>query len=79
MQTGFFGEMKFSETLIPYDWNTDWIPSKVEEMIEVMNNSSIPEVMKAAKTALMPSKDLYLMPNVYSYPQKAQEHKLKRI
>ena len=32
---GFFGEMKFSETLIPYDWNADWIPSKVEEMMDV--------------------------------------------
>jgi hypothetical protein len=46
---GFFGEMKFSETLIPYDWNTDWIPSKVEEMIEVMNNASIPEGHESCK------------------------------
>ena len=27
---GFFGKLDFSETLIPYQWDTDWIPSKLK-------------------------------------------------
>ena len=38
-----------------------------------------PKVRRATKTALMPSRDLYLMPKICSYLQKAQEYRLKRI
>jgi hypothetical protein len=40
---GFNGNMKFSETLIPYDHNISWIPDKIIKMIEVMNKNNIPE------------------------------------
>jgi len=46
---GFYGEMKFSETLIPYNWNTDWIHGKVSEMIELMNNEKIPDAHPSCK------------------------------
>ena len=39
---GFFGEMKFYETLVPYDWNIDWIPEKVASMIDLINADEIP-------------------------------------
>ena len=39
---GFFGKLDFSETLIPYQWNTDWIPSKLEEMMKTLNSDDIP-------------------------------------
>ena len=39
---GFFGEMKFSETLIPYEWNDSWITQKLEEMLRVLNSDSLP-------------------------------------
>ncbi|MBT8123624.1 MAG: PD-(D/E)XK nuclease family protein [Gammaproteobacteria bacterium] len=46
---GFFGEMKFSETLIPYGWNTDWIPGKVSEMVALMNQEEIPDAHPSCK------------------------------
>ena len=39
---GFFGKLDFSQTLIPYQWNTDWIPSRLEEMIKTLNSEDIP-------------------------------------
>ena len=39
---GFFGKLDFSETLIPYQWNTDWIPSKLDEMMKTLNSDDIP-------------------------------------
>jgi len=46
---GFYGEMKFSETLIPYKWNAAWIPGKVSEMINLMNSSQIPDAHSSCK------------------------------
>ena len=40
---GFNGEIKFSETLISYKHDCNWIPEKVNEMIEVLNNKQAPE------------------------------------
>jgi hypothetical protein len=40
---GFFGKMDFSETLIPYECNSDWIPGKVSEMLDLMNQTDVPE------------------------------------
>ena len=39
---GFFGKLDFSETLIPYQWNTDWIPSKLKDMMKTLNSDDIP-------------------------------------
>ena len=40
---GFFGKLNFSETLIPYKWNSAWIAGKVSEMINLMNSPHIPD------------------------------------
>ena len=40
---GFHGNMKFSETLIPYKNDTSWIPSKIKEMVNVLNSTEIPD------------------------------------
>jgi hypothetical protein len=46
---GFYGELKFSETFIPYHWKTDWIPEKVSEMINLMNNEDLPDSHPSCK------------------------------
>ena len=35
-------KLNFSETLIPYCWNINWIPSKLEEMYKTLNSKEIP-------------------------------------
>ena len=35
--------MNFDEYLVPYNWNTDWIENKINEMVSLMNNDQIPE------------------------------------
>ncbi len=40
---GFAGQMTFDETLVPYEWASDWIEDKVQEMIEVLNSTELPE------------------------------------
>ena len=49
MADGFYGEMKFQEVLIPYQWNSDWIHGKVTEMIELMNGSVTPDANPSCK------------------------------
>ena len=39
----FGGIMRFEETLVPYQWNCDWIESDVEGMISTLNSPKIPE------------------------------------
>ena len=46
---GFNKTMNFSETLIPYEWNIDWIDNKVTEMIDLMNQHEIPESNECCK------------------------------
>ena len=46
---GFFGKLDFEEVLVPYKWNTEWIPRKVSEMINCMNSEEIPESNVACK------------------------------
>jgi len=46
---GFNGEMKFQEVLIPYRWNSDWIHSKVSEMIDLLNDNSAPDANSSCK------------------------------
>jgi hypothetical protein len=40
---GFHGNMKFSETLIPYKNDISWIATKVRDMINTMNQKIIPD------------------------------------
>ncbi len=40
---GFYGHMKFSETLIPYQHDISWLPNKIQAMIDLMNLDIIPE------------------------------------
>jgi len=40
---GFNGNMRFSETLIPYKNNISWISEKVREMIKLINQNNAPE------------------------------------
>ena len=46
---GFYGKLDFSETLIPYDWDTNWIPEQIEAMISTMNSASIPSSNPSCK------------------------------
>lgn len=39
---GFHGTMHFNEVLIPYQWDIGWIPKKVTEMIDVLNDRTPP-------------------------------------
>ena len=41
-EDGFFGQMNFSQTLIPYEVNTDWIEEKIIGMIGVLNEKVTP-------------------------------------
>ena len=41
--TGFYGEMKFQEALIPYHWSADWIDAKLHDMITLLNSNEIPD------------------------------------
>ena len=45
----FNKKMNFDEYLVPYNWNIDWIETKVDEMVNLMNNSQIPEPNPACK------------------------------
>ena len=40
---GFFGKLNFSESFIPYEWDSDWIPGRASEMIDLMNQNDVPE------------------------------------
>ena len=40
---GFYGKMDFFETLVPYKWNTDWIPEQLSNMLKTLNSTEIPE------------------------------------
>ena len=45
----FNGEMKFREVLIPYRWNSDWIPESVAEMIYLLNDNNAPDSNPSCK------------------------------
>ena len=46
---GFNGEMKFQEFIIPYQWSSDWIPDRVTEMINLLNEKNVPEAHTSCK------------------------------
>ena len=39
----FDGKLSFNEVMIPYRWNSGWIPQKITEMISLLNTDNIPE------------------------------------
>ena len=39
----FAGKLDFSEVLIPYNWDSGWIPKRINEMIEVLNSERTPD------------------------------------
>ena len=39
----FSGELIFSETLVPYNWDTSWIDEKLKEMITTLNSKDLPD------------------------------------
>ena len=39
----FKKRMNFDEYLVPYNWNIDWIENKINEMINLINNSQLPK------------------------------------
>ena len=46
---GFYGKFDFQEVIIPYQWNSDWIPSKIQEMIDLLNSEKVPEGHSSCK------------------------------
>ncbi|KGG14852.1 MULTISPECIES: PD-(D/E)XK nuclease family protein [unclassified Prochlorococcus] len=48
-EDGFHKTMNFDEYLVPYKWNSNWIESKVDEMITLMNQYEIPEANACCK------------------------------
>ena len=46
---GFFGKLDFSESLVPYPWNSDWIPQRLVEMLKTMNSEEIPHSNKSCE------------------------------
>ena len=45
----FNKRMNFDEYLVPYNWNIDWIENKIDEMVNLMNESQIPEPNPSCK------------------------------
>ena len=39
----FEGTMVFAETLVPYEWNIEWIDSALREMVNTLNSDEVPE------------------------------------
>ena len=46
---GFFGEMKFQEVMIPYQWNSSWVPERLHAMVSTLNSSSAPKEHESCK------------------------------
>ena len=43
LYTSRSGELSFSETLVPYNWDTSWIDGKLAEMIATLNSEDLPD------------------------------------
>jgi hypothetical protein len=39
----FNTKMNFTEHIIPYKWNIDWIEEKIDEMVKLINQFQIPK------------------------------------
>ena len=39
----FAGKLDFNEVLIPYQWYSEWIPKRVNEMIDLLNSDEAPK------------------------------------
>tara|TARA_Y100001968_G_scaffold234951_1_gene218095 strand:- start:337 stop:1020 length:684 start_codon:yes stop_codon:yes gene_type:complete len=69
---GFYKRMNFDEYLVSYNWNSDWIEKKVDEMIALMNQDVIPEPNESCKNcayAEQYAKTIHLVGSVESQKQ----------
>lgn len=41
-EPGFHGKLTFEETLVPYEWSSDWIEPSVKKMIKTLNSTEVP-------------------------------------
>ena len=41
--------MRFDEYLVPYKWSHDWIESRLDKMVALMNQPEIPESNPSCK------------------------------
>ena len=57
---GFFGQLSFSETLIPYKHTTDWIPKKLDDMMKTLNSDNIPDSNECCENCAYTSQRLNL-------------------
>ena len=39
----FNGQISFTETLVPYDWDTNWIDRRLVDMTSVLNSNELPD------------------------------------
>jgi hypothetical protein len=46
---GFHAKMEFQETLVPYEWSSDWVEPEVRKMLSVLNSENIPPVTPACE------------------------------
>ena len=44
--------MRFDEYLVPYNWNNNWIESRPDEKVAVMNQSEISESNPSCKNCV---------------------------
>ena len=49
LEEGFNSQIKFSETLIYHKIETDYLEDKIQNMIDTMNSTKIPEGNKSCK------------------------------
>ena len=48
-ENGFNKTMIFDEYLVPYKWKNDWMESRLDQMVKIMNEHEIPESNKCCK------------------------------
>jgi hypothetical protein len=41
--SSFDSKLVFEETLVPYEWSSDWVEGKVLDMIDLLNSKELPE------------------------------------
>lgn len=61
-KSSFDGQMLFQETLVPYEWNSEWIEPKLKEMIDLLNSYDIPDTNPSCENC------------AYSHQRTAVEH-----
>ena len=46
---GFNGRLAFTETLVPYAWDTSWVEPSLTQMIKVLNSTELPDANPACE------------------------------